>query len=250
MSPHIRGHACSTWTDKHHAGRSKERMNASQSVGVCMCYPSHTASDLHSVFLQCSCTPPSARHLMTLLYLCIKAQIQKHDTHWTHFVACFPYMVAEQKSCSLGFGPLIKPTHTHLASKFFPPFILRVFYRQACLNLFFITHEAALWSNLPRASRLFLRHALAGAGFCSSCASTILGLSSSNGPSLCPSCCLLDRCSFGFPSCLPALQSQSHLEEASAPCRFLSTPDLGCDALGIDAPPLKARVSAALSGVL
>ena len=29
-------------------------------------------------------------HLTTLLDLCTKAETQKHNTHWTHIVACFP----------------------------------------------------------------------------------------------------------------------------------------------------------------
>ena len=44
---------------------------------------------LCTVFFQRSCTHPSALHLMTLLYLCIKAQTQKHTAHWTHLAACF-----------------------------------------------------------------------------------------------------------------------------------------------------------------
>ena len=55
-----------------------------------------TLSVLYTVFLQCSCTRPSALYLMTLLHLCIKAQTQKHNIHWTHVVACFPYRKAKK----------------------------------------------------------------------------------------------------------------------------------------------------------
>ena len=53
-----------------------------------------TASVLCTVFLQCSCTHPLAFHLMTLPCLCIKAQTQKHNTHWTHFAACISFKEA------------------------------------------------------------------------------------------------------------------------------------------------------------